>query len=308
MESLRWKRERERRKRGERVEKGKQIFPPAEGVKGESFGNTKERLKEKRLKRESFTGRGLFVRLAVAGAILGGGTGFLWGYQGQVKPANQWTIKSDVPGKVVAVNLNLEGKKGKNRVVIKLDTGDDKIKLKNLQTQLELLRRQINIQAQITNRKRELYNRIKNLQSKTFLDKSQRFFDYTSSENQLLSLKQKLAETSSNIALLKRTIGKKSISTPYYIVKIYPRVGEYVGVGSPLMEVAETDREKITIFVPIEKAPQLEGKKVYINGKPSNFKISKIWKVPDQNYITSYRVELTGAGLPIGKVVKVEFK
>ncbi|MEO1942200.1 MAG: hypothetical protein ABGW77_04825, partial [Campylobacterales bacterium] len=156
-------------------------------------------------------------------------------------------------------------------------------------------------------RKLELYNRIKDLKSKSKLEKEQRFFDYSGAKATLLNLQQRLSETEANIALLRRTIEKKLFKTRFYLEKIYPRVGEYIGVGAPVADLADLSREKIVLFVPVEVAPRLKGAQVVVAGKGGLFKISKIWRVPDRQYITSYRVELIGKGLPVGKVVPVQF-
>ncbi len=60
--------------------------------------------------------------------------------------------------------------------------------------------------------------------------------------------------------------------------------------------------------MPINKIDLIKNKVVYINGKKSNFKISKIYKVTDPKYITSYKVELIGNGLKFGDVVRINFK
>ena len=64
----------------------------------------------------------------------------------------------------------------------------------------------------------------------------------------------------------------------------------------------------MTIYVPIDEIDKIKNKYIYINGKKSEFKIYKIWNVPDTQYVTSYKVELVGNGLKFGDIVKVEFK
>ena len=67
-------------------------------------------------------------------------------------------------------------------------------------------------------------------------------------------------------------------------------------------------RVKLTIYVPIKKIESIKGKKIYINGKESNFVIDKIYKVADEKFITGYKVELVGNYPTLSDIVKVEFK
>lgn len=248
---------------------------------------------------------GRFWALLLTGGALAVGAPLQ--FQGQVEPFQRWTLRSDVAGKVVEVNLSAEGRKGEG-VILQLDRRDEEIKLQNLLRQRDLLRRKLQLQREVVARKLELYNRIKDLKSKSKLEKEQRFFDYSGAETTLLNLQQQLAETEANIALLRRTIEKKLFRTPFYIEKIYPRVGEFIGVGAPVADLADLSREKIVLFVPVEVASKLKGAQVVVAGRRGLFKISKIWKVPDRHYVTSYRVELIGKGLPVGEVVPVQFE
>jgi multidrug efflux pump subunit AcrA (membrane-fusion protein) len=230
-------------------------------------------------------------------------------FKGKVEPFQQWTIKSDVAGKVVKVRLDMEGRVGDDRPIVELDTGDDLIKLRNSLTQLKLLKEEIKLQKEVVQKKLDLYNRIKDLKTKSLLEKDQRFFDYSGSYMTRLNLKQNLAQTEAEVELLRRTIEKKRFKAPgLYIVKIYPRPGDFIGVGAPVLDVADLNREKIVIFVPVSQIGEVKGAKVLINGHPSQFKLFKIWRVTDRQYITSYRVELVGKGLPVGKIVSIRFE
>jgi len=230
-------------------------------------------------------------------------------FKGKVEPFQQWIIKSDVVGKVVRVRLEQEGKIGDEQPIVKLDDGDERIKLKSLSVRIKLLQKKIALQKQVVKKKLNLYNRIKNLQTKSLIEKEQRYFDYSGTLLNLLNLEESLTQAESEIALLKRTITKKRIGAKgLYVVKIYPKVGDFIGVGAPVLEVADLTREKIVLFVPVSQIIQIKKGKVYIDGKPSNFKIYKIWRVTDSKYITSYRVELVGEGLVIGKIYSISFK
>ena len=111
-----------------------------------------------------------------------------------------------------------------------------------------------------------------------------------------------------NLAKTKDLINKKNIRFSGYLYEIFVEKGDYVNIGRDIALGYDLSKEKIDIFVPIDKIDTIKNKKIYINGKKSNFKISKIYKVTDTKYITSYKVELVGNGLKFGDIVKVEFK
>jgi hypothetical protein len=80
-----------------------------------------------------------------------------------------------------------------------------------------------------------------------------------------------------------------------------------VAPGVLIAEVYDISKEKLIIYVPIDKIDIIK-KQLLINGKKSNFKVYKVWDVPDSEYITSYKVEIVGRGLKMGDIVKVDFK
>ena len=232
---------------------------------------------------------------------------FLFGYEGKVEPIKTFNIKSSVSGRVVISNKDLEAKNIKDALIVKIDDKVDLAELKNIENQIKILKEEIKNQQEVVKRKKELYERYKNLTSKSLQEKDLKFFDYISSKNQLLNLKSQLSSLKSQRAKIKDLIDKKNIKFSGYLYSILVEKGDYVNIGTPIAIGYDISREKIDIFVPIDKIDEVKGD-VYINGKKSNFKISKIYKVTDTKYITSYKVELVGNGIKIGEVVKVDFK
>jgi len=229
----------------------------------------------------------------------------LFGYEAKVEPFDTYKIKSSVAGSVVLSNKNLEAVNVKNGLLVRLDTKKDMIDLNNLKKQAEILKQEIKNQEELVKRKKEEYETYKNLKTKSKTQKNLKFYDYINAYNQLLNLKSNLQNTIASIDKLKDTINKKNIKATGYVYKIYPNVGDYLAPGVVVADVYNVSKEKIILYVPLNEKIK---PRVYINGKPSNFKIYKKYSVPDSKYITSYRVELVGKGLKIGEIVKVEFK
>jgi len=235
-------------------------------------------------------------------------TVFLFAYEAKVEPFEVYKIKSSVAGEVVQSNKNLEATKVKNALIVKIDDKQNIIDLKNMQAQVKILNEEIINERAIVKRKKRVYEKYKTLKTKSQTEKDLKFYDYMGALNQLLNLQSQFNNTLANIEKLKDTINKKNIKASGYVYKIYVNRGDYVAPGILIADVYDISKQKLTIYVPINEINSIKNKKVYINGKLGDFKISKIWNVPDTQYVTSYKVELIGKGLKFGDIVKVEFK
>ena len=231
----------------------------------------------------------------------------LFAYDAKVDPFDTYKIKSAVSGAVVRVYKNLEAK-NITATIVKIDDKQNLIDLKNLQSQVKILKDEIINQQAIVKRKEKTYLIYKKLKTKSKTEKDLKFFDYLNAKNQLLNLKSQQNSTLASIEKLKDIISKKNIKAKGYLFKIYVNEGDYVAPGVLIADVYDISKQKLTIYVPIDEVDKIKTKNIYINGKKSEFKIYKIWNVPDTQYVTSYKVELVGNGLNFGDIVKVEFK
>jgi len=233
---------------------------------------------------------------------------FLFGYEAKVQPFETYIIKAAVGGEVVKTYKNLEAKNLKNALIVKLDDKVEKANLKNIKNQIDILKQEIKNQEEIVKRKKSIYLRYQKLSSKSVEQKDMKFYDYIASFNQLLNLKSNLSNLNDQKVKIKDLIDKKNIKFSGYLYEITVSKDDYVAPGIQVGLGYDISKEKINIFVPIDKINYIKNKKVYINGKKSDFKIYKIWNVTDTKYITSYKVELVGKGLKLGNIVKIEFK
>jgi len=244
------------------------------------------------------------VRLIYSSFIAGS---LLFGYYGKVEPYQTYNIKADVSGKVIDVNKSAEGMNYKG-IVIKIDSYKDKIDLKNLKTQLYNFSHILSSQREILKRKKKLYQIYKNLKTKSQLDKDLKFYDYQNSIIAVNQTKNTIANLKAQIATLKDNISKKSIKFNNYIYQINVNKGDYVTFATPIATIMNINKVKVDIFVPINKIDSIKNKKIYVNNKISDFKIDKIYKVADNKYVTSYKVELIGKYPKISDIIKIEFK
>ena len=231
----------------------------------------------------------------------------LFGYYGKIEPYQTYTIKSDVSGKVIEVNKSAEATNYKG-IVIKIDDYQNRVDIKNLEIQLKNFEEIKKSQEEIVKRKKRIYDVYKTLKTKSQVEKDTKFFDYQNSLIALNQTKNTISNLKAQIAKLKDTISKKHISFKNYIYSINVNKGDFINFATPLATTMDLSKVKINIYVPIDKTDIIKNKKIYINGKISDFVINKIYKVADNKYVTSYKVELIGKYPKISDIVKVEFK
>ena len=232
---------------------------------------------------------------------------FLSAYQAQVKPFDTYNVTSSVAGKILEVKKDKEATFYKG-VLVKIDDKQDLIDLKNLNFQIKLTKEEIKNQEEVVKKKKAIYEKYMRLKTKSQEAKNLKFYDYINAKNQLISLKSKLSDLIAKKDKLKDVIDKKNIKVEGYVESIKVKKGEYVSPGKLIAIVDDLSKEKLTIYVPIDRMENIKNSRVYINGKKSNFKIYKIWKTPDSKFITSYKVELIGSGLKVGEIVRVELR
>jgi len=246
-------------------------------------------------------------------------------YYSKAEPKEHFSIKSAVNGKVVFVDDSFEGKDSNAVVIVKIDDKIDKAdllaskqKLKFLNTNINLMRESLSNSKKVADINRDNYNRVKNLTSYSKTQKDTKLLAMINAKNSYISVKTSLENLKTQkedlilkIKTLKDRIAKKNIEVKKgnYIYKIYPRVGDYLNPGSPLLEVYDTSAAKLVVFVPFDDLQTITQKKIYLDGKESRYSIDKIWKVADTQNISSYRVEiLIDRPKQFSKLVKIEFK
>ena len=224
----------------------------------------------------------------------------------KLEPFSTITIKSEVNGKVVVAKQNLEGKVA-NSLIVKIDDKIDKEDLKNSRASLKLLTKMVNVNRSVlpflkqnVNKKYSLYKKVAPLASSSISQKDTLFAAYVSAKSQyngtlekILNLENQKVNTEQKIAILKDRISKKSIYVKdRYIYSLNVKVGEFVTMGMPIATLSNIKKAKLTIYLSKEELANLDSKSIYINGKKTALKFSKVWKVADKKYISSYRAEI----------------
>ena len=215
----------------------------------------------------------------------------------KVEPYESVTLKSAVSALVVDVDLEAEGSVVDQKRVIHLDDRLDKINLEtskqNLLTLQETLKRQ-----------ESYFQRIDKLKTASETQKDNAFYSFASAKTQYLDMKYKIAQ-------LEDSIEKKSIILhKMYLYEILVRKGDYVSPGSPLAKVVDANRAKLVLFLEPDEIENIVQKAVYLNGKKTDYKVDKVWRVADEKFISSYRAEIyiTAPQGSFSELMKVEIK
>jgi len=241
----------------------------------------------------------------------------------KLEPINTVTLKSEVSGKIVLAKDNLEGKVV-NGLIVKVDDKLDKIDLQNSKTSLKIISKMIEINKNLLpalkkslDKKRELYKKIVPVASSSENQKNALYLAFVSAKSQYVGTKEKILNLQNQkitleqkIATLKDRISKKSfIINGKYLYNLYVREGDFVTIGMPIADVSDISRAKLIIYLSEDELKNIDTKKIYLNGKETNLKFSKIWKIADKIYISSYRAEIELEPKErFSKLVKVEVK
>jgi multidrug resistance efflux pump len=234
------------------------------------------------------------------------------------------TLKSAVSAQVSEALVELEGKTV-SQTIIQLDDKLDKIKLKSSQASLKLISSMIQTNQTILNalkqsldRQKAYHLRIQDIGSASKTQKDNAFYAYTNAKTQYFSTKEKIdslkkqkLDLGYEIERLKDSISKKEIKlSNKFLFKLMVNQGDFVNMGTPLAQVKDLTKGKLVLFLEAGELTDIDSKTIYINNKPSKFKITKVWKVADEKYISSYRTEII-VNNPQGKfskLLKIEFR
>ncbi len=217
-------------------------------------------------------------------------------YFAKLEPLETCNIKASVSGQVVFVNDNIKGSHTKNSTIVQLDSNVDKAELEQIKNKLKTIKQIIKIEQ-------STLKKFQSIRSKSQLDKDNQKIKVLNLHNQQSDLIIR------KVTLEDRIIKKDLKETNNYISDINVKVGDFVTTGTLLYTVVDLSGAKVDIFIPISKASNLTSKKIYIDGKETNYKISKLYRVADVKHISSYKCEIViDAPKNFSKLVKVEFK
>lgn len=222
---------------------------------------------------------------------------FAMEYYSKLEPYDSFVVKSSVSGKVLFTNEEVEGKYlNKKTKIVEIDNSVDKIELAQTKNKLKVLDSMLNIQQ-------KNYNRLYKISSKSAFEKDNQ-------KIQVLNLESTKSDLIINIANLEDTIKNKVLwEDKIYIYNINVKKGDYVTPGTLLYESKDLSKAKLEIYIPISDYDSISNKTIYLDGKKSDLKIDKIYKVADSKHISSYKVEIIVPNpKTFSRLIKIEFK
>lgn len=249
--------------------------------------------------------------------------GFASEHFAKLEPIETVTIKAQINGAVLSAKSDLEGKIA-NGVIIQLDDTLNKSDLIHTRGSLSLTQEMIRVNSGMLDplkknaqKKKKLYERVSPLASTSVSQKDTLYSAYIAAKSQynstfekILSLKNQRITLEQKINLLSDNMSKKSIKVSgVYLYKLMVKKGEYVTIGTPVATIQNINKAKLVLYLSAEELKGIDKKRVFINGKETALKFSKIWKVADSKYISSYRAEIILKPFErFSKLVKVEIK
>jgi hypothetical protein len=245
-------------------------------------------------------------------------------YYSKLEPVETYTIKSDISGKVLFSDIAKEGTYVKDAKLVQIDDALNRKNLKSVNEKIAYLQTILTISlANLKNLeeveaiKEDRYKKYLSLTTKSAFDKENELITFITSQNQTLSLKQSIENTKVQLsdlayqkATLEDSIEKKSITIKdRYINKVNIKVEDVVAIGTPIAELYDISKGKLTIFLTKEDAQMIEKLDFYIDGEKVIDPNYKLWSVADVQNISAYKCEITvDAPKYFSKLIKVELQ
>jgi len=245
-------------------------------------------------------------------------------YYAKVEPYEIRTISSNVSGLVTYASEEDEGQRLGKKNYIEIDDELDKVELNQNRKKIALLRNTLKLNEEIVENyarmleKKEInYNRIKDLKIKSTLEKDREFYDLAATRNQYISTQKEMENLKIQIndmelrqAQLGRSIRDKHLNARGFVLyRLMVKEGQVVTPATPLAEIADVRRAKLTIYLNAEDMNDTDKKVIYLNGKKSSYRIDRLWKIADSTHLSSYRAEIViDAPRQFSRLLKVEFR
>ncbi len=243
----------------------------------------------------------------------------------KVEPYDRSVLKASVSGLVTEAVQRLEGSVVEGKRIVHLD---DALEIKDLnatQKSIALLEETLRIDRQMaalleksSQRQEGYFHRLEKLPTASQTQKDSAFSAYVSVKNQYLATKEKitvlqrqLIDMQYKAARLKDTIAKKSLVLHHrYLYRLMVRKGDFVAPGTPLATVDDMTRAKLVLYLSPEEAAHVSQERVFLNDKATSYRVTKVWRVADEKYISSYRAEIyiDAPKTSFSQLVKVELK
>ena len=245
-------------------------------------------------------------------------------YYSKVEPYEVRDISSNVSGVVLYTANDDIGKELGSEAYILIDSKLDRQELDFIKNKLTYLQNMIisneNImknQEKSLVKKRKNYKRIEALKIKSVVEKDREFYELINSENQFLNtqkeiqnLKVQMIDLKLREAKLRRSVADKTLHAKGFVLyDIMVKPGQVVGISTPLAKVADISKAILTLYLDEDDVKNAKRKVVYIDGKKTSYKISRLLSIADSKNISKYMAQIIIKSPKLfSRLVKVELK
>jgi len=245
-------------------------------------------------------------------------------YYAKVNPYEIRSISSNVSGQVTFIDENKLGFMLSSKPYLQIDAILDYKELHYIKDKLEYLRNSVKINQNIlknlqtsTQKKRDNYKRVESLKIKSQIEKDKEYYDMIASENQLLTtdkeiqnLKVQITDLKLRQAQLKQNVEYKNLKAEGFVLyELLVKPGQVVSPSTPLAKVADISKAKLIIYLNASDVVDANKKNIYLDGKKTSYKITRISHIADSKNISKYMGQIIiDAPAIFSKLVKIELK
>jgi len=207
---------------------------------------------------------------------------------------------------------------------VKVDAKLDKKELQSVEKKLVIYAKTIETNQAILHnleelleKKRTNYKEIKNLKIKSRIEKDKEFYNLIASQNNYLStqkeintLKTQVADLELRKAQLQKSIQDKNFSNAgFTLYALFVKKGQVVNPAMLVAKIADTSKALLTLYLDETDVPNAKKKIIYINGKKTPYKISRLLTIADSINISKYKAQIIiQAPKTFSKLVQIELK
>jgi len=245
-------------------------------------------------------------------------------YYSKVEPYEVRNISSNVSGLVVYTAQESIGRLLDEKPYIKIDAKLDIEELGYIKEKLIYLRdiiksneEMLKNQEKILEKKKLNYKRIEDLKIKSVVEKDREFYDLVNTQNQLINtqkaiqnLKVQITDLKLRRSKLRRVVSDKNLRAKGFVLyEILVKEGQVVSVSTPLAKVADVSKAILTIYLDEREAVSAKNKVVYIDGKKTDYKVTRLLNIADSENISKYMAQIVIKPPKLfSKLVKIELK
>ncbi len=245
-------------------------------------------------------------------------------YYAKVEPYEIRDISSNVTGLVLYADESLVGTTLSTKPYIQIDAILDTKELEFIEEKLVYMREMVKENEGVLvnlsdslKRKRANYEKVSNLKFKSSVEKDREFYDLVASENTYLNTKKEIQNLKIQITDLKlrrtqlqRSIKDKNlVANNFVLYEMLVKPGKVVSIGTPLAKIADASKAKLTIYLDEVDVADSKKKTIYIDGKKTNYRVSRMLNIADSKNISKYMAQIIiDAPKLFSKLVKVELR